>query len=164
MPSKKSRPDSRRAAQPRLRVLAGPNGSGKSTIKGELKPEWIGVFVNADEIERSLRESGGMLDLKAMGIAGEQSAVLARMAGHVRSSTFAQALGLHAQLLGHMTINASLQLRMPGPYNSYVASVLADAVRRELLVQLVDRQRMELAAATLPRWFVETELWHSFNG
>lgn len=86
------------------------------------------------------------------------------MAGHVRSSTFAQALGLHAQLLGHMTINASLQLRMPGPYNSYVASVLADAVRRELLVQLVDRQRMELAAATLPRWFVETELWHSFNG
>lgn len=70
MPSKKSRPDSRRAAQPRLRVLAGPNGSGKSTIKGELKPEWIGVFVNADEIERSLRESGGMLDLKAMGIAG----------------------------------------------------------------------------------------------
>jgi predicted ABC-type ATPase len=26
-------------------VLAGPNGSGKSTIKRELKPQWIGVFV-----------------------------------------------------------------------------------------------------------------------
>jgi predicted ABC-type ATPase len=47
----KKRLDSKKAAQPRLRVLAGPNGSGKSTIKGELKPEWIGVFVNADEIE-----------------------------------------------------------------------------------------------------------------
>jgi predicted ABC-type ATPase len=36
--------------------------------------------------------------------------------------------------------------------------------KHKLLVQLVDGQRMELAAATLPRWFVETELWHSFNG
>lgn len=245
-----------------MRILAGPNGSGKSTIKGELKPEWIGVFVNADEIERHLKDTGGALDLQAMGLTGEPSAVLARMEGHVRSSAFAQTLGLHVQLLGRMTINASLQLRLPGPYNSYVASVLADAVRRELLdqrrtftfetvmssrdkvdfmaqarkhgyrvylyfvatddpainvdrvqrrvrlgghpvpakkvreryarsialmtaacgiahrayvfdnsgskhkllVQLVDGQRMELAAATLPRWFVETELWRSFNG
>jgi hypothetical protein len=126
VPSKKSRPDRRRAAQPRLRVLAGPNGSGKSTIKGELKPEWIGVFVNADEIERGLKETGGALDLAAMGMTGDSSAVLARMEGHVRGSTFAQALGLP-------------------------------------LVQLVDGDRMEIEAATLPRWFIETELWHSFN-
>ncbi len=45
-------------ATKRLRVFAGPNGSGKSTIyknlleKGEVN---LGVFVNADEIEKALR-------------------------------------------------------------------------------------------------------------
>lgn len=261
MASKKSRPDSKKAAQPRLRVLAGPNGSGKSTIKDELKPEWIGVFVNADEIERGLRDTGGTLDLKGMGITGEPTAVLGAMQAHIRSSTFAQSLGLHP-LLGTMTISTDLQLRVPGPRNSYLASVLADAIRRQLLdegqtftfetvmssrdkvdfmkeartrgyrvylyfvatddpainedrvrrrvqqgghpvpakkireryvrsiglmteacgiahrayvfdnsgskhkllVQVVDGQTMALEAATLPRWFIETELWRSFNG
>jgi len=261
VPSKKSRPDSKKAAQPRLRVLAGPNGSGKSTIKDELKPEWIGVFVNADEIERGLRETSGTLDLKALGITGEPADALGRMQARLRRSTFAQSLGLHA-LVGSMTIDAALHLRVPEPYNSYLASVLADAIRRELLdhgqtftfetvmssqdkvdfmnearkqgyrvylyfvatddpeinldrvrrrvkqgghpvpakklreryvrsiglmteacgiahrayvfdnsgskhkllVQVVDGRTMELEAATLPRWFIETELWHSFNG
>jgi predicted ABC-type ATPase len=35
-----------------LRVFAGPNGSGKSTIHEILRPEWIGVYVNADEKRR----------------------------------------------------------------------------------------------------------------
>jgi len=261
VPSKTSRADGQKAAQPRLRVLAGPNGSGKSTIKGELKPEWIGVFINADEIERGLRETDGMLDLKSLGIAGESNAVLARLTSHIRNSTFAEKLGLHA-MLDAMTIDADLCLQVPRPYNSYLASVLADAVRRELLnegqtftfetvmssrdkvdfmkearqlgyrvylyfvatddpainidrvrrrvqlgghpvpakkvreryvrsiglmteacgiahrayvfdnsgskhkllVQIVDGQQLEIEAATLPRWFVETELWASFNG
>jgi predicted ABC-type ATPase len=41
------------AAIPRLRVFAGPNGSGKSTLKDRLPPEWLGVYVNADEINVS---------------------------------------------------------------------------------------------------------------
>jgi predicted ABC-type ATPase len=260
VPSKK-RPDSKKAAQPRLRVLAGPNGSGKSTIKGELKPEWIGVFVNADEIERGLHETGGTLDLKGLGLTGKPQQVLSRVEAHLRRSTFAHNLGLHA-LLGNMSIDTSLKLRVPAPYNSYLASVLADAVRRELLdekrtftfetvmssrdkvdfmkearncgyrvylyfvatddpainvdrvrrrvkqgghpvpakkvreryarsiglmteacgvahrayvfdnsgskhkllAQIVDGKQMEIEAATLPRWFIETELWRSFNG
>lgn len=44
------------AAVPRLRVFAGPNGSGKSTIKEMLQQEWLGVYINADEIEKSIRE------------------------------------------------------------------------------------------------------------
>jgi predicted ABC-type ATPase len=52
------------SAQPRLRVFAGPNGSGKSTIPEILRPEWIGVYVNADEIEKQLRHSGA-LDLNS---------------------------------------------------------------------------------------------------
>ena len=46
---------------PRLRMFAGPNGSGKSTIKQKLEdinPDWLGVHVNPDDIEREINESG----------------------------------------------------------------------------------------------------------
>ena len=54
-------------ARPRLRVFAGPNGSGKSTIQELLKPEWIGVYINADDIEKQLGRTG-TLDLGAHGL------------------------------------------------------------------------------------------------
>ncbi len=131
-PAAKPSSSSKPRAQPRLRVLAGPNGSGKSTIKTELKPQWIGVFINADEIERALKDSGGELSLAKLDITAKPAAVLRRLEQHIRGSAFAKKLGLHA-LLGQMTVNASLVLRVPGPFNSYLASVLADAIRRELL-------------------------------
>lgn len=260
MPSRKTPADGKQAAQPRLRVLASPNGSGKSTIKGELKPQWIGVFVNADEIERDLRLQAGLLDLRSLGITGKPADVLRRVQRHILRSTFAQALGLHV-LLRAMTIDEGLRLSVPGPHDSYQASVLADAVRRllledgrtftfetvmpsrdkvdfmnearergyrvylyfvatddpeinidrvrrrvrqgghkvparkvrerygrsiglmteacgaahrayvfdnsgsrhKLLVQVVDGESMAIESATLPRWFIETELWRSFN-
>jgi predicted ABC-type ATPase len=120
------------SAQPRLRVLAGPNGSGKSTIQRELKPEWIGVFVNADEIERELNISGGKLSLAKLSITDNPAAVLRRLELHIKNSNFAEKLGMHS-LLGRMAIDKLLVLDVPGPYNSYLASVLADAIRRELL-------------------------------
>ena len=43
------------AVQPRLRMFAGPNGSGKSTLKDVLDPHWLGVYVNADDIEADIR-------------------------------------------------------------------------------------------------------------
>ena len=43
---------------PRLRMFAGPNGSGKSTIKDMLPQQWLGIYVNADEIEKSIRVDG----------------------------------------------------------------------------------------------------------
>ena len=55
----------------RLRILAGPNGSGKSSVYAALKNNvhlnW-GVFVNADEIEKQLREQQ-YLDVTTYGIA-----------------------------------------------------------------------------------------------
>ena len=48
---------------PRLRMFAGPNGSGKSTINGVIRPELLGVYVNPDEIEKSIRNQGGFVDL-----------------------------------------------------------------------------------------------------
>jgi len=47
-----------------MRVFTGPNGAGKTTIfKGILKKEEInlGDYVNADEIEKDLRENNSIL-------------------------------------------------------------------------------------------------------
>ena len=46
------------AVQPRLRMFAGPNGSGKSTLKEVLDPDWLGIYVNADDIEADIRRHG----------------------------------------------------------------------------------------------------------
>lgn len=98
----------------------------------DLRPEWIGAFVNADEIERELRNSGGVLDLTRLGVEGRASAVLRRMENRIRASLFAQGLGLHS-LLGRISIDGSRCLHVPEPANSYLASVLSDAIRWELL-------------------------------
>ncbi|MEQ8927243.1 MAG: hypothetical protein RLO81_15590 [Fulvivirga sp.] len=43
----------------RLRVIGGPNGSGKSTIIKEIQKNYdVGVYVNADVIEKKLKTSG----------------------------------------------------------------------------------------------------------
>lgn len=46
---------------PRLRVFAGPNGSGKSTIKDDLPVEWLGVYINADDMEKFIRANGFLM-------------------------------------------------------------------------------------------------------
>jgi predicted ABC-type ATPase len=51
----------------RIRMIAGPNGSGKSTIKRLLKPDWLGVYLNPDEIEEALGAQEG-LSLESLGI------------------------------------------------------------------------------------------------
>ena len=58
---------SKRKSVPRMRMFAGPNGSGKSTIKAVLPPEWLGVYINADDIEQSIRRDG-FLDVASFGI------------------------------------------------------------------------------------------------
>lgn len=45
-------------------MFAGPNGSGKSTLKTFLPPQLLGVYVNPDDLEREVGETG-YLDLLA---------------------------------------------------------------------------------------------------
>lgn len=126
--------DPNRPAQPRLRVLAGPNGSGKSTIKSELKPQWLGAFVNADEIERNLKNHHGQLSLRDLNIVGPRAVVSRRLIAAIKRSPFAKKLGLDA-LADTLSLDRDLTLRIPAPHDSYQASVLADAIRRVLLAQ-----------------------------
>ncbi len=108
-------------------MFAGPNGSGKSTIKDMLPQEWLGVYVNADEIEKSIRIDG-RLDLAPFQIHATDvelqaffaSSVLVAKAGLL---SLAQQLKLqddHVQFGGVQV-------------NSYFASVLADFIRHKLL-------------------------------
>ena len=66
------------APVPRLRMFAGPNGSGKSTIKDMLPPQWLGVYVNADEIEKAIRTDGflNLADFDVLADAAELQAFL----------------------------------------------------------------------------------------
>lgn len=112
---------------PRLRVFAGPNGSGKSTLKRHLPDEWLGAYVNADDMEQTLRETG-VLPLAPFGI----TATAHELTQFLRTSTLLAKAGLQAQA-DHIRLEAGCICLGPVAVNSYVASVLADFIRHRLL-------------------------------
>ncbi len=115
------------AITPRLRIFAGPNGSGKSTIKEMLPPQWLGVYVNADELETRLKLDGG-IDLGPFGITSSQSAI----------DSFLKTSGLAIRddvmsSLGSWILEDRI-LRIEAPiFSSYHASILADFIRCSLV-------------------------------
>jgi predicted kinase len=48
-------------------MFAGPNGSGKSTLKSYLPAELLGIYLNPDEIEKSINKDG-FLDFGMYGV------------------------------------------------------------------------------------------------
>ena len=112
---------------PRLRVFAGPNGSGKSVLKGVLPLSLLGVYLNPDEIEASIRQNG-FLDLGAFGISAAAAQILPAFTG----SELLRSAGLlePAQMLrleGRRLVFAGVVV------NAYFASVAADVLRQLLL-------------------------------
>jgi predicted ABC-type ATPase len=123
------------AAKPRLRVFAGPNGSGKSTIKDMLPPQWLGVYINPDEIEKTLRATG-RLDLSGFGIDANRAQGLPEF---MRRSPLLARAGLLAEV-ERVRIeicegsDGAVRAVFEGiELNSYHASVLADFIRHGLL-------------------------------
>lgn len=116
---------------PRLRMFAGPNGSGKSTIKDMLPPEWLGVYVNADEMEKAIRSDGylNLLDFGVPADAGELQAFL-------QASTLLATAGLLPQAQ-QLTMGDGQVVFGAVAVNSYWASVLADFIRHKLLAAKV---------------------------
>ena len=59
----------------KIRVFAGPNGSGKSTLQKELSKTYFSeIFINADEIERKLKDFK-LIDLNDYGIIGTEDSL-----------------------------------------------------------------------------------------
>lgn len=113
--------------KPRLRMFAGPNGSGKSTIKEVIAPSLLGHYINPDDIERGIRESGAFF-FSHFGLQPD--------AVELRSFLADSELLLKGKLL-----QAAAQLDFfdnalhfsQVEVNSYFAAVLSDFVRRQLL-------------------------------
>lgn len=119
------------ALVPRLRMFAGPNGSGKSTIKDTLPPQWLGVYINADDMEKSIR-ADGFLNLAAFEVVADANELQAFFA----ASTLLVKAGLAAQAQQLTLVGDRVQFGAV-EVNSYLASVLADFIRHKLLAAKV---------------------------
>lgn len=112
-------------------MFAGPNGSGKSTLKDELKQEWLGVYVNADEIEKKLNAEG-FIDFSDFQISPASDELL-NFLGKSELGDVAALLKPKVQVRfveGKLYFDAV-------KINSYHASVLADFIRRKLVEQKI---------------------------
>jgi len=118
-------------ATPRLRMFAGPNGSGKSTIKAVVEeaigPDLFGVYLNADDVEFSIRQSR-FLDISACGVKTSAEEILE----FFRTSPFLAEKGLAEDAARLVFANGKLSFQSI-EVNSYFASVAVDFLRQKLL-------------------------------
>lgn len=116
-------------ATPRLRMFAGPNGSGKTTVKLGLQrpPEWFGIYINPDELERTIQVDRA-LSLEQFGL----TATTDEIQSYFASSSLLQSRNLQA--VSKAIECRGNHLHFSGEqFNSYYASVLADFLRRKAL-------------------------------
>ena len=114
----------------RLRVFAGPNGSGKTTLYGIISKECdFGTFVNADVIEKELREKG-FFNFQLYNLKLDYSSFI----DHFSSSTFFQSANGGDLLENLYCESNSVYLKDVSLLNSYFAAYIADFVREQLLL------------------------------
>lgn len=113
--------------QPRLRMFAGPNGSGKSTLKEELLPHWLGIYVNADDIEAEIRATGSV-SLAPFGLAVAER----ELQDFFSRSALVNQQGLLRDVQQIRLLGQRVDFG-PVVINSYHAAVLADFIRHDLL-------------------------------
>ncbi len=108
-------------------MFAGPNGSGKSTLKRYLSKRLMGVYLNADELESSIR-STGRLCLVDYGVEESAQGLYDFMMG----SAWLREKGM-SDAIGRFIVDGNtLDFNSVDP-NSYHASVIIDFIRRCLL-------------------------------
>ncbi|MBS0633221.1 MAG: zeta toxin family protein [Verrucomicrobia bacterium] len=108
-------------------MFAGPNGSGKSTLKSKLVPELRGVYLNPDEIEATIKQTG-RLCIADYGVRATTEEIL---------SFFLTA----RLLIEHGLQSTALRLAFDGKnllfsgieVNSYWASATADFLQQKLV-------------------------------
>ncbi|WP_233195074.1 zeta toxin family protein [Acidovorax sp. 62] len=96
-----------------------------------LPPQWLGVYVNADEMEKAIR-SDGYLDLSSF----EVMADAAELQTFFQASTLLAKAGLLPQAQQLTVVDGKVGFGAVA-VNSYWASVLADFIRHKLLVAQV---------------------------
>ncbi len=115
-------------AEKRMRVFAGPNGSGKTTIVKSLQSEIpFGVYVNADDIERLLKESKVLIfDSYQLNI---EETVLQNF---FKASRFSPIKRNQPDLWNELKVNNNI-LHINTNIDSYLAADIAEFIRQNLL-------------------------------
>ncbi len=109
-------------------MFAGPNGSGKSTAKDLLRADLLEFYLNADEIEATIRAKGNF-DFARWKLTVEESEIRDFFA----RSTLLSKANLQKQAADLKFRNGQIYFEA-GELNSYFASVLSDFVRRKFVV------------------------------
>jgi predicted ABC-type ATPase len=113
-------------------MFAGPNGSGKSTLKEVLPQELLGAYVNPDQIEAFLNQTGS-LPLAHFGVSVQEEAVRQFFRGSpLLANAGLTGIAAHVTVVDNCLLFAGLEI------NSYVAAVTSDFIRRQLLAQHAD--------------------------
>lgn len=108
-------------------MFAGPNGSGKSTLKSILPPKLLGVYINADEIERDIRLKG-FLDFDDWSITAEAHEILA---------FFHESILLRGKALDQLEFADNRLTFSGGQVDSYFASTAGEWIRNKLMREKV---------------------------
>ncbi len=108
-------------------MFAGPNGSGKSELKSLLSPELLGVYLNADDIEKGIN-STGMLDMHQYHV----EATEAELHAFFKESELLSSRGLNLQIEALSVFEGRL-IFTGADFNSYLSSVLVSFLRMKLL-------------------------------
>lgn len=112
-------------------MFAGPNGSGKSTIKEVIPPNLLGVYLNADDIEKQIRLNS-WFDLSDY----VTNVPAIDLIAYFKASSFLTTAGLQDQVQ-NIGLDAHKLDFSRITMNSYFASVLVDFLRRHLVKQKV---------------------------
>ena len=108
-------------------MFAGPNASGKSTLKSVLPHELLGIYLNPDEIEAKIQQTG-FLELSAFGVTTTEDEILPWF----RKSSLLQSDGLPDAANRLHFSEGKLYFKDVG-VDSYFASVATDFMRYKLL-------------------------------
>jgi len=115
----------------RVRIFAGPNGSGKSSVFEMIANTFdVGVYVNADEIEKSF--------ISGKGIELEQFGISSFSMDKLDSFLENHSLRIKADERGFSTsfkLGSKGLIQAEGNVNSYQAALLADFIRTQLILQ-----------------------------
>lgn len=113
---------------PRLRMFAGPNGSGKSSLKSVLDRKLLGIYINPDEIEASIK-SNDVLNFNDFAIETSED--------EIRDFFLDSTLLKKADLLEEAENLRFADNRLSFfnvEVNSYFASVAAAFIRQKLII------------------------------
>jgi predicted ABC-type ATPase len=111
----------------RMRVFAGPNGSGKSTtIKEVQRNFYTGVYINADDIEKTGREKG-FINLGDYGLTADETT----FTNFLQQSTLFQKAAKEGFLIDLTFSDNVIKIRKDT--HSYEAALIAEFLRQLLI-------------------------------